>query len=443
MSDTPPELTDLAAEKAPGRPLLALVLLGIAARLAVVALAGNELIAWWSGGSDAPAYVTLASNIAEGRGFSYAGQPTAFRPPLYPLLLAGMMRAFGSHYVLAMRVLQFVAGLLTAYLCWRLGRRMFSREAARGALVFTLFLPTLVYFSGEMLTECLAALATAIFLHYLLAALAGERTAAWGLGATVGLGSLLRFTTGACVLIAAPAAIHAAKNRKAWLRPVLVFALAAAIFSPWLVRNRLVFGEWLISTQTGGNALTGLLAPQGRALPEETARLKEAAGWLMQDLETNGPSRATLPSEPELNRDAWQKAKTLWRKENARLLPLLVKKLGYFWLSTDQLVGTQHLSERERLLRAALVVPYWVVLGLAVVGWIGLRRRQPHLAKLLAYYSLLMTTAHILFAMNTRLRTPLFEPLLAVLAGGGWVALKARRRPWGADQRLDRAESGA
>ena len=41
--------------------------------------------------SDAADYLRLAEGLRQGRGLvSIAGQPTAFRPPLYPLLLAGL-----------------------------------------------------------------------------------------------------------------------------------------------------------------------------------------------------------------------------------------------------------------------------------------------------------------------------------------------------------------
>ena len=62
--------------------------------------AGCRLLYWflvtpgYTPDSDAAQYQLLAENIASGRGYSLvfpgmALHPTAFRPPLYPLLLAG------------------------------------------------------------------------------------------------------------------------------------------------------------------------------------------------------------------------------------------------------------------------------------------------------------------------------------------------------------------
>ena len=77
-----------------------LVLLGIVLSVSFVAAADGKAQAFHSGGSDAPAYDLLAKNLFSHRGFSHAGQPLAFRPPGYPLLLAGATRcAFHPHYV--------------------------------------------------------------------------------------------------------------------------------------------------------------------------------------------------------------------------------------------------------------------------------------------------------------------------------------------------------
>src|SRR3954452_13355646 len=63
-----------------GRWLLLLVVLGLAARLAATApLLGRP--------EDPDNYVRLARGLVEGRGFVWDGRPTAYRPPLYPLVL--------------------------------------------------------------------------------------------------------------------------------------------------------------------------------------------------------------------------------------------------------------------------------------------------------------------------------------------------------------------
>src|SRR5579863_6071565 len=78
----------------------AVVLTGIFLRLLVVLIPGNSLQAPWSGGGDAAAYLRLAHNIVDGKGYAYAGFPSAFRPPLFPGILAIFIKLFGRDALL-------------------------------------------------------------------------------------------------------------------------------------------------------------------------------------------------------------------------------------------------------------------------------------------------------------------------------------------------------
>jgi len=106
------------------RGFAGLIVTGIFARLVFVLIPGNVLRAQWSGGGDAEAYVLLAQNVVAHRGLTYAGQPTAFRPPGYPLLLAAFMDVFERNYVLAIRLLRF----FEVFLCAAIARTLSARE---------------------------------------------------------------------------------------------------------------------------------------------------------------------------------------------------------------------------------------------------------------------------------------------------------------------------
>jgi hypothetical protein len=66
------------------------------------------------------------------------------------------------------------------------------------------------------------------------------------------------------------------------------------------------------------------------------------------------------------------------------------------------------------------------VLVLAVLGWSRLLKLERPSALSLGFYVLVVTLAHLPFVMNTRLRIPFFDPLFAVLAGGGLSFLFAK-----------------
>lgn len=91
--------------------LVALAVAGVA-RIAYAVFAIGD----YAPKSDAFRYYDLARNINNGLGFSMAFpwieiQPTAFRPPAYPFLLAGTIRVFGESIRVG-QVLDVLIGLL-------------------------------------------------------------------------------------------------------------------------------------------------------------------------------------------------------------------------------------------------------------------------------------------------------------------------------------------
>ncbi|MFZ3329430.1 MAG: hypothetical protein WA197_02265, partial [Candidatus Acidiferrales bacterium] len=82
----------------------------LSVRLGLVVWAGNTPETSLTGGSDTFAYQALADSIANHRGFSYAGMPTALRPPLYPMVLVlGRVIADGQ-YRIFIRLVQLLIG---------------------------------------------------------------------------------------------------------------------------------------------------------------------------------------------------------------------------------------------------------------------------------------------------------------------------------------------
>src|SRR6516225_3369442 len=142
------------------RIIALLILIGFGTRFALVILAGNSVRAPWSGGGDSQAYICLANNILGGRGLSYAGLPTAFRPPMYPLLLAAAQLLFGTRYLLFVRLFQFLAAICAGWLCAMASRHVWGVNSTYVTLAFFSISPTLIFLNSEILTESLAVLMT-------------------------------------------------------------------------------------------------------------------------------------------------------------------------------------------------------------------------------------------------------------------------------------------
>jgi hypothetical protein len=396
--------------------------LGLAVRIALVLLSGNRQISPFSGVGDQIRYLTLADSIFQGRGFSYMGQPTALRPPLYPLFLAAMHIAFGSHYLLAIRVFQSFIGVAVAYVCFRLGKNLFGIEAGAMAGAIALVLPTLLLISVELQTEQFATLLTVLFLLLFLRENQEKNNGAVGMGITSGLAALIRFN---CAILAIIGAIACLWLRRSLKDALLVSLVAGLIVSPWIVRNVQVFhGKVLYSSHGGINLLEGVLTPDGRAQNGEDERVRATVGWLHTDIEQNTSHRLLFASEDKLDRQAKDAAIEAWENLSWRSrLQLLRMKIATFWLSEDQLLDTSSFAPSQRILRVVGVMNYWFVLALALVGWVRLLSSSRIAAFVIAFYVVVVTSAHLPFVMNTRLRIPFIDPLAAVLAGGGFCFL--------------------
>lgn len=400
---------------------LGLIAIGVVVRLAIIIIPDNHMRAPWSGGGDAPLYVLLAQNLLQGRGFTYCLQPTALRAPGYPILLAALMWLSPGKYLVIVRGVQFLLGLAAVYFCSRASALAFGKNAGRTAALIGVFCPTLLFVTGEVLTECIGAFSGALFLFLLMRGIenGSEKTFA-EMGIVTGVASIFRFNMAGLGFVGAPVAFLIGPGRRRWHRAILFCLLSAIPIVPWIVRNQMAFHKLLYSTLSGHDAVEGVVAPQGRALPGDNARIEAAEGWLLSDIETNNPSRLRFPSEDRLNSEAWASARALWRGWQWRLLPLVFAKLSYFWLSLDQVLSTQSFSLTQRLFRWSGVLVYWVLVALAVLGWFRIRRSKPLLARAFLFYAIVLTVLHLPFPMLTRLRIPFMDPLMVILSGAAF-----------------------
>jgi 4-amino-4-deoxy-L-arabinose transferase-like glycosyltransferase len=408
---------DRISPKLKHRLFLALAVLGIAARLVFALSSGNHVRSNLSGGGDTDAYIRLSNSLYAGRGLTYYGQPSAFRPPAYPILLATCHYLFGANYLGAIRLLQFIAGLATAWMCARTAEELWGPRVFRKCFVLTLFFPTLLYFTGEILTETFAAFLASCFFYLLVRMRAGRAPDLARIGVVAGVAALLRFNTIFFPLIAALGVISTRQGKARWKGLLMVTLIPLAILLPWVVRNLIVFhGEVLYSTHTGMDLVEGLLRPQGRADTQQGQDIVRETGWSMQGLENEGPGRLRYPSEAILNRTALKAAMRLWRHAGVQGVRIVLQKIGYFWLSTDQLLDTGQLSRRVRFIRVLGVLVYWACLIAGLIGLVLQYKKDAATAKTLAAYLFVATCLHLLFAMNTRLRVPLVDPLICMLA---------------------------
>ena len=208
--------------------------------------------------SDALHYHTLADAVGDGRGLVHEfpfghPHPTAFRPPLYPLLLGGVYAVTGSQLGAA-QALNVALGtavvVLAALMAWRLAGRRAAMVTGLLAAVY----PPLVFNDGPPLSEplgLLLLLATALLLL--------DRRAAWA-GAASGLLVLTRPSAQFFAVVLGAWVLW----RLGWRRALSYAACLALVVAPWVLRNWYRLDSPVLATSVGFN-LNAIYSPEAKA----------------------------------------------------------------------------------------------------------------------------------------------------------------------------------
>ncbi|MBD3367615.1 MAG: phospholipid carrier-dependent glycosyltransferase, partial [Candidatus Eisenbacteria bacterium] len=212
-----------------------------------------------SGWGDEPDYHRLASSVAAGEGLkSPLGEPTAARPPLYPIIVGGLYSILGDDPDVA-RAFQVLLGVLAVLLVYPLTRRLATPGGALLAAFLAAVNPALIYMSGLIMSENLYILAILSVLLLLVRDAREPREPASVrtyliVGALSGAAYLARpqmlffaAFVGFAVLWARPL-----PWRGRLLRLAVMVLAAAVVVSPWLARNYRQFDAFVPSTTHGG-----------------------------------------------------------------------------------------------------------------------------------------------------------------------------------------------
>lgn len=213
----------------------------------------------WTPVADADQYLRIARYLADGDGYSlvFPGlevHATAFRPPLYPALLAVVTAIFGSGSLWPARLLSLAIGLLVVALTVVYARRIAGPVAGLVAGIAAALFPPLIANDTVTLTEPLA---LALILGILILIL-DERWAWVGV-----LCGALMLTRPNAYLVPVIAAV-ALWRGLGWRRAVGCLAIVVLCVVPWTVRNKVQVGTFSLTTSEGFN-LAAIYAPPAQA----------------------------------------------------------------------------------------------------------------------------------------------------------------------------------
>lgn len=250
-------------------------------------------------------YFTIARNISAGNGIGFdSGSPTAFRVPLYPILIAFLTR--GRPLFLPVLFAQALIGAGTVWCAARLAGGMFDSLAAQTAAALTAIYPYYVVHDTALQETGLFTLLTAVSVILL------SRTRKGGSGAVamcagLALGAdVMTRSTIAPFAVVAPVLLVAlgAGTLKDRLRVALLCSGAIVLaISPWLIRSYRLTGVPTLSTATGLEFWTGNNPYTFSYYPTESIDLSRAAAYDAISIEEK--ARLAKLQGNEALRDRW------------------------------------------------------------------------------------------------------------------------------------------
>lgn len=204
--------------------------------------------------TDSIQYNEIAHSITEGKGYALKnGEPTAIRPPIYPLFLAGIYTFLGNN----VKSVQITQGCILSLVCiiiFYLGRNIFDLKTGYIASGVAAAYPLLIYPSYDLLSE---ALLIFLFSLTILFVLKSNENKYYLISAGVFLS--LSVLTKPTVLFALPFfLVYIIINKKGTqkrLAHISMFLVAfLIIFIPWTTRNYLIFRSFIPMSSNGGIA---------------------------------------------------------------------------------------------------------------------------------------------------------------------------------------------
>ena len=347
--------------------------------------------------------------LALGQGFSspFSGNtgPTAWEPPLYPFLIAGVFKVFGIYTqasALVLLSLNSIFSAVTSVPIFLIAKRCFGERVAVWSSWTWALLPPVIFWSTRYVWETsLAALLLAVIFWLALLLKEKDRLGSWlAFGLLWGIAAL----TNTSSLSFLPASglwawYRRAKLGKRSLVGVLVASLGFALcIAPWSVRNYVTFGRFVFIRSNFGAELRLGNGPGANGM------------WMDYLHATKNSQQMQLYRQMgELAYVAERKRQAIafMREDYARFAGLCLKRFVYFWAGVPRPEERSALAPfSNSLYLASSVLAVW---GLAR----GLRKHMPG-AWLFFWLVLIYPLVYYAFFVLPRYRHPI-EPELLIL----------------------------
>jgi 4-amino-4-deoxy-L-arabinose transferase-like glycosyltransferase len=353
----------------------------------------------------------IARSIAEGQGFSSPTDlptgPSAWAPPLYPYILAGVFKLFGVYSALSAWVILTFNSIFAALTCltlYRIAERIYGPIVARATAWTWAVFPYAIYWPVRVVWE--TSLTTFLLSLALLLTLRmadqPPRLRMWILfGLLWGVIAL----TNTAIVSMFPFCLlwllyRLPRRAEQLVGAALCVLTAALVVSPWLLRNYEVFGKFIFVRDN---------------LPLEMyeANNDQSAGlWTRNEHPGNNPEamrRFQELGELGFMAEKKQEVRQFIREHPARFLRFTAERAVYFWIAPPQatiIAGYDLKISRHTNFSLGAVLAF---AGL----WLTIRNRKRG-AFLLACFLLVYPLPYYLVMPFVRYKHPI-EPVMIML----------------------------
>jgi 4-amino-4-deoxy-L-arabinose transferase-like glycosyltransferase len=361
----------------------------------------------------------VARALATGYGYAnpFVGHtgPTAWVPPLYPLLIAAVFKLTGVYTAGSawlILTLNSVFSAATAPLIYKIASRCYNRRVAVWSAWLWVLYPAFMQYAVHWIWDM--ALTAMLFSLALLLAVkmrgigsapdapSKQTTRNWLLFAL--LWALIAYSNPSLLLFLPACGIWILIGARPFSRGFLNATVAAlcflALLAPWTIRNYRVFHHLIPMRDNLGAEMEAANGPGSNGLEVEAATLPLAARARRTML-------YSFLGEYQYSKRMGQKADTYIAAHPAHYAAITLKRFYFYWVSVPHPLGRHPSNEYIRELNYCFF-SITGILGLAL----SLHRRIPA-AKMFLWAFLLLPVTYYLIIANARYRHPL-EPLICI-----------------------------
>ena len=424
--------------------LIILLILGIAVRLGGGWLRSSDLTA------DHDGYLAHADMVANGEGFAgpHTHRPTAFRPPGYPIALAGL-QVSGMPNWASVAIINGLCSIAVIWLTWILCQQLqLPPGVSIFAVAITAFDPLLVRYTILPMTEVPAAAMLTGAVVALKAAdlrgnLSGDKRQAFCIlsGVLFGLGSLVRpILLVSCAMLVLSRLMHSLtgseRSRRNAAISILPMIAAIVAISPWIMRNAMQFRKFIPATTHGGYTLAlGNNPDFYRDVIDGDVPFPwpgpQLDAWQQMMIATAAAQGIPIDNEPA--QDAWyyQQAVASMKTQPLSFFKSCLLRLRRFCAITP---GSDDGLPRNA---TSLIAVWYGLIWIGVAAAIG--RSIPALRGILRFRSekrippdhnladlwlivLSFMLLHSVYWTDTRMRAPVM-PCICIITAVGWLSL--------------------